>query len=279
MKTKVTVVCENTSPIPGLIGEYGLSMMIESDSVTLFDTGQGLGIINNLNTLGKNIASIEKIILSHGHFDHTGGLLSVLQNYSGNLPVYLHPEAYSNKIALIETPNGNMEIPAGIPFPRDVCEKEGAEFKFINGFTEIRRGLFAISDVKRAEGWQTWDVRLKVKEGNEIKSDPFNDDLSLLIETESGPVVLLGCAHAGIIEILDNIKEETGHKEFHAVIGGTHLGTAPEEYVQRAMDTLESYNVKIIGATHCTGFNIACRMARRFKERFINATGGTAFEF
>jgi len=116
MKTKITVLCENSVivPIPPLIAEHGFSCLIESEDTTLFDTGQGLGILNNLGKMGKNINTIQRIILSHGHFDHTGGLLSILQNKKEKTPVFLHPDAFNNKRAVIPLPQNTIEIPIGM---------------------------------------------------------------------------------------------------------------------------------------------------------------------
>lgn len=280
MKTKITVICENSVQVPfRLIGEHGLSFLIEGDSSSLFDTGQGLGIMNNLHLLEKETASIDRVIISHGHYDHTGGLIEILKNRPGRIPVYLNGDALIEKVALFESPQGNVERAIGFPLGREDYESEGADFSFISRFAGIDDKLHAISSIRRPPDWKGWDARLKQKQDGFIIDDPFNDDLSLLIETDSGPVVLLGCAHAGMVEILHDLSEETGCREFHAVIGGTHLGSASEEYVAQAIAALNKYRVKIIGTSHCTGFRVACSMASVFRDEFRNASVGTVFEF
>jgi 7,8-dihydropterin-6-yl-methyl-4-(beta-D-ribofuranosyl)aminobenzene 5'-phosphate synthase len=281
MKTKITVLCENSVivPAPPLIGEHGFSCLIEAEDATLFDTGQGFGIVNNMQRMGKQFDGIKRIILSHGHFDHTGGLLTVLQNKKEKTPVYMHPDAFIEKKAVIPLPQNTIEMLIGMRASKEEYEKAGAEFNFIRGFTKISDSISALSDVKRPADWKTWDVRLKQKVNGAIVDDPFTDDLSLLIDTESGPVVLLGCAHAGIVEILNDLSEKTGHREFHAVIGGTHLENAPENYVARAMETLKSYRVKKIAVSHCTGLKMAGRFAAEFKNESANASVGSSFEF
>ncbi len=278
MINRVTVICENSvlTPLP-VIGEHGLSFYIEgSDGVTLFDTGQGLGFIHNMRMLGKDFSLIKRVILSHGHYDHTGGLYPLLKEREEETPVYLHPSAFNEKGALL--PSGDVRH-IGFQVSRDIYESEGASFIEISGFTKITGSVSAISEIKHPEGWRAWDTRLVRKTGNEILPDPFDDDLSLVMETASGPVVLLGCAHAGIIEILNSISEETGYKSFHAVIGGTHLDSAPDDYVDRAIEVIKKYNVEKIGVSHCTGFRVACRFANEFKERFVNASVGRVIEF
>ena len=128
-------------------------------------------------------------------------------------------------------------------------------------------------------GWKSFDARLMVKEGETIINDPFTDDLSMLLETDSGPVVLLGCAHSGIVDILNTISEKSGHKSFHAVIGGTHLEPATPEYTDTAIETLKKFKIKIIGPTHCTGFAKMARIASAMPAEFRIASVGSIFEF
>ncbi len=279
---RVTVLCENSigTPVPkGLMGEHGLSFLIEDETTVLYDTGQGIGILNNMGLLGKNADKIDKIIISHGHYDHTGGLLQVLKKRSSGAPVYLHADAFQNRIALIETPKGNFEIPIGFQNTRQEYEASGAQFRFVDHLTQIDRRVYSISDVERPKDWKTWDVRLKRKVDGLVRDDPFNDDLSLLLETDSGPVVLLGCAHAGVVEILNDLSQKTGHKEFHAVIGGTHLGSASEDYIHQAMETFKKYKVKVVGTSHCTGFYAACTIRSYLKNEFVTANVGSSFDF
>ncbi len=280
MKTKITVLCENSVLMPfPLIGEHGLSFLIETDDATLFDTGQGIGLLNNMKVMGKDPADIRRIIISHGHYDHTGGMLAFLRARSEPTQVYLHQSAFNEKLALIPAGAGCVEVAIGMRASREEYESAGAAFSHVSGFQKITGTIFALADVRRPEGWKAWDGALKQRAGSDVTDDPFDDDLSLLLETESGPVVLLGCAHAGIVEILHDISERTGYRKFHAVIGGTHLDSAPAEYVDRAVDTIRKFDVKKIAVSHCTGFRVACRFASEFRDEFAGASVGAVFEF
>ena len=277
MIKKVTVICENSVYVPfPLIGEHGLSFLLEGEDTTLFDTGQGLGVIHNLKTLGKDIPAIERVILSHGHYDHTGGLLQVLKEHGGDLPVYVNGAAFIEKVA--QLPSGGTH-PIGMTQSRDVYEENGAKFYEAEGKCRIVNSITSFSNIKHEAGWTSWDRMLKIKTDSGVESDPFTDDLSLLLDTPSGPVVLLGCAHSGMVEILDQIADSSGIKKFHAVIGGTHLNSASEEYVLKAIDSVKKYDVQIIAVSHCTGFQVAARFASEFGERFQNASVGKVFEF
>lgn len=277
MINRITVICENSVYVPlPLIGEHGLSFLLEGDETTLFDTGQGLGVVHNLKMMGKDISSIKRIILSHGHYDHTGGLLPVLKEHGGKIPVHMQPSGFNDKLSLL--PSG-ITVNIGLRAAREEYERHGADFVNVSGYCRVAESIHALCEVKRPDGWEPWDRMLKAKVSGEVRSDPFNDDLSLLVDTPSGPAVLLGCAHAGMVEILDQMAEASGHKEFHAVIGGTHLGTAPDDYVKRAMDAMDRYSVKVVAVSHCTGFRVACAFAARFGERFVNASVGRVFSF
>jgi 7,8-dihydropterin-6-yl-methyl-4-(beta-D-ribofuranosyl)aminobenzene 5'-phosphate synthase len=280
MNTKITVICENSVYLTSaLIAEHGLSFLIENEDITLFDTGQGLGLINNLKVLNKNIQSIKRVILSHGHYDHTGGLLDLLRNYNGKMPVYIHSDAFNNRFSQTTEGNKTTLKSIGIRHSRIDYEKEDADFHLIKNTLHITKQISAFSEVKHEAGWKSSDKRLKQKINNKLVDDPFLDDLSLLLLTDSGPVIILGCAHAGVIDILNNISEQSGYREFYAVIGGTHLHNASEEYIKQAIEIFKKFRVKKIALSHCTGYKIEYLFAEQFKDKFHKASVGSVFEF
>ncbi len=280
MKTKLTILSDNSVEMPkNAMGEHGLAMLIERDDATLFDTGQGFTLMHNFKALFKDPLAVERVALSHGHYDHTGGLKPLLESRNRELTVYAHQDVFSTRIARYEGPQGPVDIPISMPLKRDEYEKMGARFILFDGKMNITEGITAFSAIPRKPGWKGFDERLKRKDGDTVSDDRFDDDLSLLIETESGPVVLLGCAHAGIVEILDHISSVTGCRDFHAVIGGTHLGSAPAQYLDRALNALEKYGVRVVAASHCTGFHAAAALASALGDRFRTAAVGAMFEF
>ena len=132
MPIKFTILCENSVGVPfGAVGEHGFACFIESDSGNyLFDTGQGLGIIQNAAVLKKDLASIKAIMISHGHYDHTGGLPQVLQR-CGRVPVYAHEEIFVQRFW------GEKRRFIGIPFRRSYLESLGADFKLSREMVEL----------------------------------------------------------------------------------------------------------------------------------------------
>jgi 7,8-dihydropterin-6-yl-methyl-4-(beta-D-ribofuranosyl)aminobenzene 5'-phosphate synthase len=280
MKTRLTVLSENSVELPkNAIGEHGFSVFIDRDDATLFDTGQGLVLMHNMKVLSKDPEAIQRVILSHGHYDHAGGLAALLEARKQRTPVSVHPDAFGERIAYLESPGGHRQIPIGIPRKKEEYEGLGAQFISTEGHEEIAPGIHSFSSIPRPEGWKGFDSRLKVKRDGAIVDDPFTDDLSLAIDTGSGPVVLLGCAHAGLVEILEDISGKTGWRELHAVIGGAHLARAPSEYVERAVQLMKSMKVKVVATSHCTGFKAAVAFANAFGDSFRPAGVGSVFEF
>ena len=280
MKTTITILCENTAGVPfKIVGEHGLAILIERGGETLlFDTGQGIGLGRNAGFLGKDLSKVKKLALSHGHYDHTGGLADLL-GQTGPLTVFGHPDLFSERFGQLETPAGTMAIPVGIPFSRIDMENKGATFDLSRSFREVAPGVHATGEIPRPAGWTSWDKRLVVREGDRFLPDPLSDDLSLLVETSKGSVVVLGCAHAGLEPILSQVRRETGLDRFHAILGGTHLGAADRQGWEEAVGLFEAYGVERIGPGHCTGFQAASFLASRLGDRVTPAQAGSVFEF
>ncbi len=281
-KVKITILCENTaSARMGITGEHGFSALIEKDGEKLLmDTGQGLSIMNNARALQVDLTEVKRLILSHGHFDHTGGLPQVLAPPRG-VEIIAHPDIFDSKYAELETPAGKMKVFIGMRYSVDWLTKGlKASFNFQDEFVEISDGIFYSGEVPRKTEFEHPDSRLLVERNDSFELDLLLDDISLLIETDKGPVILLGCAHAGAVNVMRHFSEKTGHKKFHAVIGGTHLGLIGDpDQLEKTMDAFDAFDVQMIAVSHCTGQEAAAEIYSRFKERFAFASAGWSIEF
>ena len=282
MPTSVTIVVENTVPRSrGLLGEHGLAMLVERDrDVFLFDTGQGQStLLHNLTALNIDPKTVSTVVLSHGHYDHTGGLLEFLKAAPG-VKLCAHPDAFKPHYALRETPNGAIHAPVGLPFSREQLVSAGAQIMELDDFTAIADGVHVSGRVTRPEGWKVLDAALVVKKDTGFVDDPFNDDMSMVIETDSGPVLLLGCAHAGLEAIFSHMSERGGWKTFHAVIGGTHLIAAksPDDYAH-AVNLFDKYQVSLVVACHCTGEKAGRYLAEALGDRYASGDVGRKITF
>ena len=278
MTTRITILCENSVARPGgLIAEHGFAALIETPrDVILFDTGQGFGLINNAQEIGRNLSAISTVVLSHGHSDHTGGLPSLLEHLQRPLQVVAHPDVFTERYW-----RSNFELrPIGIVAQRAELEGKGARFSLGCDYQQLSENLYCCGEVPRQTDFEKGDPHLVIVDGHGgFSPDPLRDDLSLALTTEKGLVILLGCAHAGVINIIEHFREKSGDERICALIGGTHLGPASEEQFQATLTKLKSYRLGKIGLSHCTGLNRGAQMFQEFSGRSFYAAAGTVLEF
>jgi 7,8-dihydropterin-6-yl-methyl-4-(beta-D-ribofuranosyl)aminobenzene 5'-phosphate synthase len=277
MKTKLTILCENSVGVPfGVIGEHGFACYVETDNRNyLFDTGQGFGIIQNSLALKKDLREIAAIMISHGHYDHTGGLPAVLQ-VRGPVDVYGHPDIFMDRIWSAE---GSTRY-IGIPHSRRYLESLGARFRLETGMVAVGPGVFLSGEVPRVSAFEKGDAKMTAvaDDGEKFHPDPLKDDLSLIVDSDKGLIIVLGCAHAGVINIIEYALKKTRQKKIFAIIGGTHLGFASDEQFDETLKVIERYNIERIGVSHCTGLPRASMLHAKLKDRFFFGSVGSTLE-
>ncbi len=279
MKGRITIICENSVSVRGGLGEHGFSAYVETERGNyLFDTGRGEALLPNLLKFDKDFLSIQKIFLSHGHHDHTGGLASILE-VLGETEVLAHPDIFSVRYNISRKDGKEARRYAGLKFTRPYLESLGAKFRLEKDFREVAREMFLTGEVPRRTSFERGDPRLFAEVGGELISDPFMDDQSLIIETTKGLLVLLGCAHSGVVNILEHVVSRTGKDRIYAVLGGTHLDFSTPSQVQETIIALKKYDIEKIGVSHCTGPAAASRLYAAFEGKFFFGQVGEVLEF
>ncbi len=277
MKTRITILCENTVEIPfGIIGEHGFACLVETEQGSyLFDTGQGMGIVPNALTLGKDLKQIHAIMLSHGHYDHTGGLPAVLK-IKGPVDVYGHPGMFYDRFW---SKDGARRY-IGIPYRRPFLESLGARFQLNREMTTIGPGIYLTGEIPRTTAFEISDPNMTVHppEASPIHPDPIDDDLSLVIDSDKGLILILGCAHAGMVNIIHYVLEQMGRDRIYAIIGGTHLGFSGQEQFDETLRVIEQFQIERIGVSHCTGLAKAAVLYNRLGDRFFFGSVGAVLE-
>ncbi len=276
MSFRITVLCENTvGAISGTLGEHGFAALIEPSggAPLLFDTGQGLTLLHNAARMKKDLSSIQAVIISHGHYDHAGGLLPLLKEI-GPRPVYGHPGIFRPRYRLKDT---GESYPIGMPVERDELETAGAGFELSDQFRQIAPEIYLSGQVPRVTAFETGDRGLYCDcAGQESDSTP--DDQSLVLDTQKGLVVVLGCCHAGLVNTLEHIAQMTGRRDIYAVIGGTHLGFCGQDQTEKTIAVLRKLAVKKLAVAHCNGFAASARLSREMPQEFQLAMVGYTLE-
>ncbi|MCL6448996.1 MAG: MBL fold metallo-hydrolase [Armatimonadetes bacterium] len=270
---KITVLSENTVGVTaGLTGEWGLAMLVEwAGKKILFDTGERGALVENAAALGVDLQSVDALVISHGHYDHTGGMRAFLRR-RGRLPVYAHPGFFAPHYGSLP-----REHYIGVPFCREELASLGADFIFKREPQEIIPGLWISGEVPRKTAFEEGDSRLFCLADGKKTPDPLADDLSLYCATPEGLVVILGCAHAGLVNICEHAREVTGKNRIYGIIGGTHLGPVTDTQRDATVAYLQQLDLAFLAANHCTGLPVMARLAALFGPRFHFAPAGASF--
>lgn len=273
---KITILSENTSGEASLTAEYGLSMWIEADGTDiLFDTGMAGAFAKNAEVLGIDLSKTVHLCLSHGHFDHTGGLALAIDRAPQAL-IHLHPDAARPKFLF---GGANPSMPIGMPEPALTAIREKtSRCLFLTDVTRITEHVYLTGPVPRRTAFErivepfTLDAEGKL-------SDDIPDDQALWIETEKGLIIVLGCAHSGVVNTVEYIREKSGRKDIRAIIGGMHLMSSDQDTIAKTADAIAAFRPGLISPNHCTGEPACMYFKERFKDIYLPSTTGTVFTF
>ncbi|MEN2280897.1 MBL fold metallo-hydrolase [Algoriphagus sp. SE2] len=234
------------------IGEWGYSALIEVDGKKiLFDTGsRPETVLQNAQELGIDLSDVEDVFLSHNHWDHIGGLLTLRKELKKRNPnalsrIHVGEGIFSKRV---NSENTILSI-------RDELEADQVEFIIYENQQELFPGVWITGPINRIHDERNWSGNGKIETENGIIEDTIPEDQSLVIDTKDGLVLVSGCGHAGLINTLEHVSANANEKKVFTIIGGFHLFNASDQQLEWTASKLKDFGVsKIIGA-HCTGIN------------------------
>jgi len=272
---KITNLVNNTVRARGLLAEHGLSFLVEvGDARVLFDTGQGKVLMHNMRELHVRPDTVERVVLSHGHDDHGGGLEAFLRE-APHAKVCLHPSSLDRKFKRRVKGASQIGMP---PTGERALRARGERLVWTAGPTEIAPGVYVTGEIPRRTSFEDTGGGFYLDEAC-TKPDPLRDDQALYFESPKGLVLVLGCAHSGVVNTMDYVSQLTKRDTFHAVLGGMHLLRASGERLEKTAEALERRQPALISPAHCTGSKAEAFLRHRFESQFVECVAGAVYSF
>ena len=277
---KITTLADNVVYVSRLLGQFGFSALLElrdnkgRKHSIIFDTSSNkTALLHNVKALKVDLAPLESIVLSHGHYDHTSATVEIAKRAKDKIKVYAHPNAFQPKYKIEKGKKKHHGMPKGEG--RVEIEKTGAKVIETVQPTEILPGVMASGEIPRTTSFEKfpWKV-MTITDGSQVR-DRLLDDQALFINiARKGVLVVCGCAHAGLINTLEHALNVTKTRKLYGFIGGTHLIQPKETQLKETIARLKKFDLQLISPAHCTGHKSIAALNQAFPENFVlNYTG------
>lgn len=273
---KINILVDDKAKKRGFLAEHGLSIFIENKNTNiLFDTGQSDVYAKNAKKMQVDLGKADYMIISHGHYDHCGGL----EFFSGR---YKLPPIYIQKAALNEKYVQNQDKvsyrEAGMPFSMEDNKRVQSSLNILDGNFQIDEKTHLFSKIPFCVDFEEKPQNFSYADKGEVKPDYMEDEQMLVIDTPKGLVAFLGCSHRGIINCLEYALSQLKGKSLHTVVAGMHLEGISPKRLEKTMQALYKMGIERLVPLHCTGIEAICEINKFFKDKCTVLYSGDSLE-
>ena len=272
MGFKVTTLIENHTTDESLSAQYGLSLYLtDGDFSLLLDTGADGEFINNAEKIGVSLSKLDALILSHGHSDHAGGVMSLIN--SGIIPreVYMGQNFYTPRY---KRETGRLR-PISAQFSEQFLMNNGVKSYLLEqGVHQLHERVYLVNGIPHVNEFETPNELLLCQHGRDYITDPFTEETVVVVKGDNGLALLSGCCHSGVLNTCQWVAQ-LFEQPVTTFVGGTHLMESDEGRIRETMCRLKIMGVSRLGACHCNGELATQIFAREYPGYFENGSGTT----
>ncbi len=275
MTIEILLLVEDTAHRLSLRGEHGISMLIKTDKVKiLFDAGQSSLFLSNANLLNEDLSDLEHVVLSHGHYDHGGGL-AALADLTGGFTLYTHPLALETKFS----DNREKSRRISLPLSASELEKKGISICCNRDSVKLPGGFLLTGEIPRNLLSDEHPTGFTLDPHGQKQKDRVKDSQALVLPTSQGLIILTGCAHAGILNTIAAARKVSSEEKIRALIGGFHLLASTDDEIEHTGEILKSMDLGLIGPCHCTGLRAQAHLLKTLAPKVRIITTGDRLSF
>lgn len=273
---KFTFLVENKTDRVDCMAEHGLSIFIENDGKKiLFDAGNSDMFLKNAKALGINLADVDLAMVSHGHYDHTGGFPYFLE-INKTAQIYIHKDAFFEDYHCTDI---KFKRNCGINWNKEEKEKILSRSILTEKPVWIDENTVISGTIPEIKDIQTSDPFIRKYESGETEIDDMSHEQFLAIRTPKGIVLFSGCSHKGVIPAVKYARELFNGENVKLLVAGMHLFRTSKEISEKIIDELIELNVEKIVPVHCTGLKAIAEISKRLEDNCIIMTSGSSYEF
>ncbi|MGD9947125.1 MAG: MBL fold metallo-hydrolase [Desulfobulbus sp.] len=272
---RITILIDNEAGA-GLEAEHGFSLWVDTgDRHLLFDTGQSELLLANAAALNVDLAQTDSVILSHGHYDHSGGLAPLLHHCHA-FELYCHPAAVHPRYSVRNHKAKSLQMPRSSMAALDRFPQE--QLHWVQQSMLLAPGIGITGPILRETGFEDTGGPFFLDQAGQ-RPDPVDDDLALWIGTDSGLIVCVGCAHSGLINTLQQVLRQNPGQRIRAIIGGFHLLNADRRRMELTIQALQRMAPDAIIPCHCTGEEAMDQLRHAFARHCRPGMAGMKLSF